>query len=133
MLTLIKIVLIGLLLIIPVLLVLVVYKMFMNQNREKIINILKNKVDRGMHDSKIDFFNYERIRLYLSRNGVDYMFKSKVQPMIYLSIRFGFMIIAFVGLSYNDGLFWGTIGGMLYDSLDNRSSISFAISTVKQN
>ena len=121
MLTIIKIVIVSFLIIIPVLFILVVYKMFMNQKPGKIIDILKDKADKGMHDSKIDFFNYERIRIYLSRNGVDYMFDSKVQPMIYFSIRFGLMIVGFVSLSYKEGLLLGIVGGIvgfyLFDGL----------------
>lgn len=110
---LIKISILVVVFIVTILFIFVFYKMFILQEHKKLLGVLKKKVDIGMSETKIDFFSYDRVKIYLSRNGVDYMFKNKITPMAYFIIRFSLMIIGFVSLSYKIDLFWGIIGGAI--------------------
>lgn len=113
MLLIIKIILVVLILVITILFILIPYKLLISQKHREIVGNLKEKVDRGMHESKIDFFSYDRAKIYLSRNGVDYMFHSKIKPMTYFSIRFSLMLIAFSSLCITADFIWGVIGGIV--------------------
>lgn len=88
------------------------YRIFISQKLTKAVYSLKDRADWKMHHSKGDFFNYDRVRTYLSKNGVDYMFESKINPMTYFSIRFGLMALAFVVLSLKISMMYGIIGGI---------------------
>lgn len=102
------------------------YKVLISQKLTKAIYSLKDKADQGMHNTKGDFFNYDRVKKYLSEYGVDYMFESKITPMMYFEIRFGIMFFVFIILSLKLTVFYGAVGGLagfyFFDALIHMSN-----------
>ena len=75
---------------------------------EQLAGKTKESLTSKMKTSKIDFFNFNRIKLYLSKNGIDYVSKSRVDPFSYIGIK---MVISLLGFIVGVGLS-GTLAGI---------------------
>lgn len=63
------------------------YKLNIKTNVKKLARDTRFSLESILLKTKLDFLNADKISRYLSRSGVTYMFKHKIDPLIYLVLK----------------------------------------------